>query len=397
MAEAARYHWRGRPITTPFQPTAAGGNDPLALDGIDYIEILAANGRQSAYYYEHAFGFTPIAYRGPETGCRDLASYVLRQGKITLVISSPLLPTSWIASHLLIHGDTVKDVSFRVQSCEAFFAEAIRRGAQVVEEPTFWEDSDGVVKRAAIKTYGETIHSIVERKNYKGVFWPGFEPYEQFFGGASHVHNNSARDGVGLAAVDHIVGNVSLGDMSRWVGFYERVLGFSEMQHFSDDDISTEYSALMSKVVSDGSGKVKFPINEPAKGKRKSQIEEYLDYHVGPGVQHIALITGDILQTVSALRERGVNFLRVPQAYYDELESRVGAIKEDIAKIAELGILVDRDDDGYLLQLFTKPVHDRPTLFFEIIQRRGSQGFGVGNFKALFEAIEREQELRGNL
>lgn len=364
---------------------------PLDVDGIDYIEIFAANGRLTSNFYAQSFGFKPIAYRGPETGYREAATYVLKQGKIHLIITSPLSSSHWMSAQVMVHGDTVKDVAFQVPDCEAFYYEAMRRGAQNSEPPTIWEDSTGFVKRAGIKTYGDVVHSIVERSSYKGCFWPGFEPYENYFPKLPGTH------GVGFAAVDHVVGNVALGDMNRWVDFYEKVLGFKEMLHFTEDDISTEYSALMSKVVRNGSGKVKFPINEPAKGRKRSQIDEYLEFHNGAGVQHIALITGDIIKTVSELRARGVGFLSVPKTYYDGIETRVGKIKEDMKKIADLGILVDRDDDGYLLQLFTKPMHDRPTLFFEIIQRRGSKGFGVGNFKALFESIEREQALRGNL
>ena len=365
--------------------------NPLDIDGIDYIELFAANGRLISHFYIHSFGFTPVAYRGPETGYRDAATYILRQGKITFVITTPLSPHHWMAATVATHGDTVNDIAFRVQNCEAFYYEALRRGARSAEVPHEWRDALGKARRAAIETYGNVVHSIVEREDYKGVFWPGFEPYEKFF--------PDTVDGpeVGLAAVDHVVGNVELGQMQEWVKFYENTLGFTEMLHFTDDDISTEYSALMSKVVRNGTGKVKFPINEPAEGRRKSQIDEYLTFHRGAGVQHIALITGDIITTVKALRAKGVPFLKVPATYYEDLQRRVGAIKEDVKAIAELGILVDRDDDGYLLQIFTKPMHDRPTLFFEIIQRRGSQGFGIGNFKALFEAIEREQDLRGNL
>ncbi|MBN8549431.1 MAG: 4-hydroxyphenylpyruvate dioxygenase [Deltaproteobacteria bacterium] len=370
---------------------AAAGADPLAIDGIDYIELYVANARQAAFFYCQAFGFTPIAYRGPETGFREAASYVVRQKKATFILTSALRAGHPIAQQVMLHGDSVLDVAFTVDSCEQFYLEAVRRGARGVAVPTLYEDEHGPLKHASIAIYGHNVHSIVERKNYKGVFWPGFVPYEDIF--PKHTFPGD----VGIVAIDHVVGNVELGAMNTWVKFYQDVLGFKEMLHFSDKDISTEYSALMSKVMRNGTGKVKFPINEPAVGKRKSQIDEYLDFHNGPGVQHVALITGDILKTVSALRNRGVQFLKVPKTYYDEVPKRVGTIKQDLAIIADLGILVDRDDDGYLLQLFTKPVHDRPTLFFEVIQREGSQGFGAGNFKALFEAIEREQAERGNL
>lgn len=364
--------------------------DPLAIDAVDHVEIYVANARQSSFYFCKAFGFEPIAYRGPETGHRDSASYVLRQNQAVFIVTAPLRPHNPISFSLLNHGDTVRSIAFTVQDCEAFYHEAMRRGAESVESPNIWEDNKGLIKRAAIKTYGDTIHTIIERGNYQGVFLPGYAAYTRVF-------QEMPNPGCGLLSIDHIVGNVELGQMERWVSFYENVLGFKQMLHFTDQDISTEYSALMSKVMRNGTGKVKFPLNEPAQGRRKSQIEEYLDFHCGPGVQHIALQTKDIIQTVSSLRQQGVMFLKVPETYYAEVPARVGSIKEDLKKIAELGILVDRDDDGYLLQLFTKPVHDRPTLFFEIIQREGSQGFGVGNFKALFEAIEREQALRGNL
>lgn len=386
------------PHNAPFETRVLGHSsqtkkikDPVSIEAVDYIEIFAANARQAAYYYSQAFGFTPVAYRGPETGYRDAATYVLRQNKVTFVITSPLSMRHWMSAYVMVHGDTAKDIAFRVADCDAFYEHAIKQGAKSAEPPTEWEDENGTIKRAGIYTYGETIHSIVERKDYKGTFWPGFVPYKDVFPEMPHSSP------VGLITVDHVVGNVELGQMETWVKYYSKVLGFTEMKHFTDDDISTEYSALMSKVMTDGKNKIKFPINEPAQGKRKSQIDEYLEFHEGPGVQHVALITNDIIKTVSELKQRGVQFLNVPKTYYEELSGRVGKIKEDIKKLAELGILVDRDDDGYLLQLFTKPVHDRPTLFFEIIQRRGSKGFGVGNFKALFQSIEREQEMRGNL
>jgi len=377
--------------TLPLGGSKERGSDPLSIEGVDYIEIYSGNAKQAAFYYSHGFGFTPVAYRGPETGYRDAVSYVLRQGKVQLILTSPLNTANQINHLTTLHGDTVRDVAFRVPNCEAFFSEAVSRGAEVSMVPTEWQDEQGVARRAAIKTYGDVIHSIIERKNYKGNFWPGFASYESVFGSVPAVESCD------VVAVDHVVGNVEFGRMQTWVDFYEQVLGFKEMLHFSDEDISTEYSALMSKVVANGTGKIKLPINEPSEGKRKSQIEEYLQFHNGPGVQHIALLTGDIIKTVSTLRTHDVKFLRVPETYYEDLSQRVGAIDEDLKRIAELGILVDRDDDGYLLQLFSLPVQDRPTLFFEVIQRKGSQGFGVGNFKALFEAIEREQARRGNL
>jgi 4-hydroxyphenylpyruvate dioxygenase len=366
-------------------------DDPLGIHAIDSVEIWCGNARQAVGYYLSHFGFRPKAYRGPETGYFEAASYVLQQGKVRLVLSTPLRMTSLMNHSLLVHGDSVSDIALEVDDCHAFFTEAVQRGASVVHPPLEWSDEKGTLRRAAIRTYGDVIHSLVERSQYSGLYFPGFEPYEE------HFQAPAENAPVGIAAIDHIVGNVELGQMDRWVGFYEQTLGFREMLHFSDEQISTEYSALMSKVVRNGSGKIKFPLNEPAQGKRKSQIEEYLDFHNGPGVQHIALITKDIVATVRELRRRGVNFLRVPKEYYQDLPTRVGSIRENLEAIAELGILADRDDDGYLLQIFTKPVEDRPTLFFEIIQRQGSQGFGVGNFKALFEAIEREQGRRGNL
>ncbi len=374
----------------PSPSTPLKGDDALALDGIDHVELYVANARQSSFYFCKAFGFEPIAYRGPETGHRETASYVLKQNQAVLILTTPLRPNHPITFSLINHADSVKVIALTVPDCAAFYHEAMRRGAESVEVPNIWEDNKGIIKRASIKTYGDTIHTLIERKNYQGLFLPGFAAYTKVF---QPMQTNP----VGLQVIDHMVGNVELGQMDHWVSFYENVLGFKEMLRFTDKDISTEYSALMSKVMRDGSGKVKFPLNEPAQGRRKSQIEEYLEFHCGPGVQHIALRTNDIISTVSALRTHGVMFLKVPQTYYDELPARVGSINEDLKKIAELGILVDRDDDGYLLQLFTKPVHDRPTLFFEIIQREGSQGFGIGNFKALFEAIERDQALRGNL
>ncbi len=355
----------------------------------DHIEFYVGNARQAAHYYATTFGFTPTAYAGLETGVRDRASYVLEQGKIRLVLTSALLPGSPIGEHVFIHGDGVKDIALEVPDAEKAYHEAIARGARGALEPTTLEDQYGRVKRAAIYTYGETLHSFIERMDYAGPFLPGYRALE--------ITPDQPARGVGLAAIDHCVGNVELGKMDEWVKFYEDVLGFKQIIHFDDKAITTEYSALMSKVMQGGHGKVKFPINEPAVGRRKSQIQEYLDYYGGPGVQHVALITGDIVKTVRAMRAQGVQFQPGVSSYYEELEGRVGKIDEDISELAELGILVDRDDDGYLLQIFTKNVQDRPTVFFEVIQRKGARGFGEGNFKALFEAIERDQALRGNL
>ena len=362
-------------------------HDAFPINGTDYIEFWVGNAKQSALYYRAAFGFTLAGYRGPETGVRDRASYLLVQDKLRFVLTSPLGPEGEIAAHIALHGDGVRDMAFWVDDCRAAYAAAMERGAERHQAPTVLQDGDGEVVMAAIKTYGDTIHSIVERRNYRGLFLPGFVAVASPF----------APKGTGLKYVDHCVGNVELGKMNTWVGFYERVLGFTNILTFDDKTISTEYSALMSKVMSNGNGRIKFPINEPAQGKKKSQIEEYLDFYRGPGVQHIAITTDDIVATVRDLKSRGVEFLKVPQTYYDTLLDRVGKIDEDVAPLAELGVLVDRDDEGYLLQIFTKPVQDRPTLFYEIIQRKGAKSFGAGNFKALFESIEREQALRGNL
>ncbi len=373
--------------TTSAPETVSAAHDTFPINGTDYIEFYVGNAKQSAVFYRAAFGFQLMAYRGPETGVRDRASYLLTQGKIRIVLTSPLGPDGPIAEHVRQHGDGVRDLAFWVDDARDAWRKAVERGARSVQEPAVLSDSDGEVVTAAIATYGDTIHTIVERANYRGLFLPGFVPATSEFNPAS----------VGLKYVDHCVGNVELGRMNEWVGFYERVLGFYNLLTFDDQDISTEYSALMSKVMSNGNGRIKFPINEPAAGKKKSQISEYLDFYGGPGVQHIAVATDDIIATVSELRARGVEFLRTPTTYYAELQERVGTIDEPLDRLAELGILVDRDDEGYLLQIFTKPVQDRPTLFFEIIQRKGAKGFGKGNFKALFESIEREQELRGNL
>ena len=374
-------------MATVAQPDAALAHDTFPINGTDYIEFWVGNARQSAAYYQAAWGYDILAYRGPETGVRDRASYLLLQGKVRFVLTSPLGPEGEIAAHIHKHGDGVRDLAFWVDDARDAYNKAIERGARSVLAPRIDTDEDGEVVIAAIATYGDTIHSIVERRNYKGLFLPGFRPH------ASAVTSNP----VGLKYVDHCVGNVELGKMNEWVGFYSRVLGFFNLLSFDDKQISTEYSALMSKVMSNGNGRIKFPINEPAAGKKKSQIDEYLDFYKGPGVQHIAIATDDIIATVKALKSRGVEFLMTPSSYYDDLIARVGKIDEPIDALRELGILVDSDDEGYLLQLFSKPVQDRPTLFYEIIQRKGAKSFGKGNFKALFEAIEREQELRGNL
>ena len=361
--------------------------DFLPLKGIDHLEFFVGNAKQAAYFYRAAFGFSLTGYAGLETGLRDRASYVLEQGKIRIVLTTPLTPDHPINAQLNSHGDGVSCIAIEVNDVESAFRETTKRGAVGVKEPHEITDENGTYRSATIRTYGDTLHTFVERKNYKG-FAPGYKQIT--------TQDTIARP-VGLAAVDHIVGNVGWNQMNNWVKWYEEVMGFHVFVSFDDKDISTEYSALMSKVMASGSEKIKFPINEPATGKRKSQIEEYIEWYNGPGVQHIAMATGNILETVTKLTEQGVEFLRVPSSYYRDLEDRVGKINEPIAELEKLGILVDRDDDGYMLQIFTKPVEDRPTLFFEIIQRRGGRSFGKGNFKALFEAIEREQALRGNL
>jgi 4-hydroxyphenylpyruvate dioxygenase len=361
--------------------------DPLRLNGIDYVELYVGNARQAAHYYRTAFGFTPTAYAGLETGVRDRVSYVLEQRKIRLVVTAPLSADGAISEHVRRHGDGVRDIAFAVDDARQAFAAAVERGAEPIAAPEVIEGQKGYLVKAAIRAYGDTVHSFVERRAYHGTFAPHYHA----------IKNPPPVEPAGLGAIDHVVGNVELGRMDEWVTFYSDVLGFHQMLHFSDDDISTEYSALMSKVVANGTGRIKFPINEPAEGRKKSQIEEFLDYYGGPGVQHIALETGDICAAVRKLRANGVQFLRTPAAYYDDLGARVGHIDEDLGALRELGILVDRDDEGYLLQIFSKPLQDRPTLFFEIIQRKGARGFGAGNFRALFEAIEREQAARGNL
>ncbi|MEO1050801.1 MAG: 4-hydroxyphenylpyruvate dioxygenase [Bacteroidota bacterium] len=361
--------------------------DFLPINGTDYVEFYVGNAKQSALFYQVAFGYKLVAYSGPETGVKDRASYVLVQDKVRLVLTSAMHPDSPISEHVKRHGDGVKVLALWVDDAERSFNETTSRGAVAVAPHQTLEDEFGTVKVASIKTYGETIHTFVERKDYKGVFLPGYTEKE------SGIEVKP----IGLKYIDHCVGNVGWGEMNTWVEFYEKVMGFSLLVTFDDKDISTDYTALMSKVVSNGNGYIKFPINEPAEGKKKSQIEEYLDFYHGSGVQHIAIATNDIIETVSELRSRGVDFLRVPDNYYDDLLDRVGSIDEDIQPLRDLNILVDRDDEGYLLQIFTKPVQDRPTLFYEIIQRKGAKSFGKGNFKALFEAIEREQALRGNL
>lgn len=361
--------------------------DTFPINGTDYIEFWVGNARQAAMYYRAAFGFELIGYRGPETGVPGRASYLLQQQKIRFVLTCALGPEGEIAAHVMKHGDGVRDLAFWVDDARDAWAKAVDRGARSVQEPTVARDEHGEVVVAAIATYGDTVHSIVERRNYHGLFLPGFRAASSRF----------ITVPTGLKYVDHCVGNVELGKMNEWVEFYARVLGFRNILTFDDADISTEFSALMSKVMSNGNGRIKFPINEPAPGKKKSQIDEYLDFYRGPGVQHIALATDDIIATVRALQSRGVEFLSVPQSYYDAMPDRVGPIDEDIAPLAELGVLVDRDEEGYLLQIFGKPVLDRPTLFYEIIQRKGAKSFGKGNFRALFESIEREQALRGNL
>lgn len=374
--------------TTTLTDKAALQTDFLPLEGTDYVEFYVGNAKQAAHYYMSAFGFQALAYAGPETGVKDRASYAVRQHKLTFVLTTPLRTDNPIADHVYRHGDGVKALSLRVPDATSAWEETTKRGAKSYMEPTRLKDNDGEVVMSGIHTYGDTIHLFIERKNYNGAFMPGYRPWNNpYFKPAD----------TGLLYVDHCVGNVGWNQMNPWVKFYEEVMGFKNILSFDDEDISTEYSALMSKVMSSGNGFVKFPINEPAKGKKKSQVEEYLEFYNGEGCQHVAMATNDIVKTVRDLQSRGVEFLKVPTSYYDDLLDRVGHIDEDLAPLRELGILVDRDNEGYLLQLFSKPVEDRPTLFFEIIQRKGAKSFGKGNFKALFEAIEREQEARGNL
>jgi 4-hydroxyphenylpyruvate dioxygenase len=359
--------------------------DFIQIKAIDHIHFWVGNALHSMYYWWKGFGFKPVAYSGLETGNRMFASYVLESGHIRLVVSAPYGPTSEMAAHQMLHGDGAKVVAFEVDDVNHAFGEAVKRGAVPAWAPKEDIDEFGALRTSAIHTYGEVLHVFVDRRHYGGAFAPTYKKL------------NMPAEPAGLAAIDHIVGNVQLGKMNTWVNYYHQVLGFRQLQHFSDEQISTEYSALMSKVMQNGSGRVKLPINEPAEGRKKSQIEEYLDYYMGPGVQHLALSTADIMETVRTLQSRGIQFLRVPDSYYDILPERVGEIKESLDDIRELGILVDRDDEGYLLQIFSKPIQDRPTAFIEVIQRHGSRGFGVGNFKALFEALEEEQARRGNL
>jgi 4-hydroxyphenylpyruvate dioxygenase len=362
--------------------------DFMPLEGWDHVELWVGNAKQAAYFYEHAFGFTRTAYAGPETGVRDRASYVVEQGDIRLVLTSGLRSDSEVTQFACRHGDGARDISLQVPSADDAYRTAVQRGARGIAEPHWVEDEFGRVELSSIAIYGDVVHTFVNRKDYAGPYLPGYR---------SAVDNGHADPGVGLEALDHVVGNVELGRMNAWVEFYERVFGMTNIVHFGDDQIQTEYSALMSKVMADGSGKIKFPINEPAEGKRKSQIEEYLEFNHAPGVQHIAMQSEDIVGTVTQLKERGVLFLDTPDAYYEEVEGRVGEITEDYTDLKRLKILADRDEDGYLLQIFTKTAQDRPTVFFEVIERHGATTFGEGNFKALFESIEREQALRGNL
>ncbi|AFC23909.1 4-hydroxyphenylpyruvate dioxygenase [Saprospira grandis] len=361
--------------------------DAMPLLGTDHVEFYVGNAKQSAHYYQTAFGYKLVAYRGLETGDKELCTYVLEQGKIRLLLTSALVPDHPVAEHVKKHGDGVKTLALWVDDAENAYKVALERGAKSAFEPKTLSDEDGEVKLAGIYTYGETVHTFVERKNYKGAFMPGYMAKE----------SPMKIQPVGLKYIDHCVGNVGWGEMNKWVEYYQKVMGFNLLITFDDNDISTEYTALMSKVVSNGNGYVKFPINEPAEGRKKSQIEEYIDFYQGGGVQHIAVATDNIIETVSQLRANGVDFLYVPDNYYDTVLDRVGKIEEDLEELKKLNILIDRDEDGYLLQIFTKPVQDRPTVFYEIIQRCGAQSFGKGNFKALFEAIEREQELRGTL
>ena len=361
--------------------------DFLPILGTDFVELYVGNAKQAAYYYQHAWGFQPIAYAGLETGKKDSVSYVMQQGKIRIVLTSPLEKGGDINEHINKHGDGVKFVALWVDDARKSYEETTKRGAKSYVEPYELEDSNGKAVISGIHTYGETIHLFVERGEYEGPFLPGYRVYD----------TKAKSNDTGLKFIDHMVGNVGWNEMDKWVEFYGKVMGFAQLVSFDDKDISTDYTALMSKVMSNGNGRIKFPINEPAEGKKKSQIEEYIDFYNGAGVQHIALATDNIIETVTQLRDRGVEFLYVPETYYDDLLDRVGEIDEDLEPLKELGVLVDRDDEGYLLQIFTKPVLDRPTMFFEIIQRKGAQSFGKGNFKALFEAIEREQDLRGTL
>jgi 4-hydroxyphenylpyruvate dioxygenase len=370
------------------QSAQGAQHDVMPLLGIDHVEYYVGNARQAAYYYSKAFGFHLTAYAGPETKVRDRASYVLEQGEARYVFTGAMGPEGTIAEHVHQHGDGVKDVALRVPDATYAYEYATAQGAEGVLEPSVLEDEHGKVVHAAIAAYGDTVHSFLERENYSGPFLPGYRAEEPL-----------PDDGpdVGIELIDHVVCNVEMGKMNEWAGYYRRILGFDQLVHFRDDQISSEYTALMSKVMWDGIGRVKLPINEPAPGKKKSQIDEYLEFYGGPGVQHIAMLSKDIIKTVSALRQRGVRFIRVPHTYYVDMRTRIGEINEDIEEVERLNILADRDEEGYLLQIFTKNVQDRPTMFYEIIDRHGSRGFGLGNFKELFLAIERDQEERGNL
>ncbi|MEO6541542.1 MAG: 4-hydroxyphenylpyruvate dioxygenase [Ferruginibacter sp.] len=375
--------------TTSLQASVANNNttDFLPLHGTDYVEFYVGNAKQAAHFYKTAFGFQSLAYAGPETGMKDKVSYVIRQNMLTFVLTTPLRTGNPIADHIYKHGDAVKVLALKVDDAAKAFEETTKRGARAYMETTVLKDDDGEVVLSGIHTYGETVHLFVERKNYKGLFMPGFRVWK----------SNYNPEETGLLYVDHCVGNVGWNQMNPWVKFYEDVMGFKNILSFDDNDISTEYSALMSKVMSNGNGFVKFPINEPAEGKKKSQVEEYLDFYNGEGVQHVAIATADIVKTVTELQKRGIEFLDIPASYYATVLDRVGKIDEDLEPLQKLGVLIDRDEEGYLLQIFSKPLEDRPTLFFEIIQRKGAQSFGKGNFKALFEALEREQDARGNL
>ncbi|WP_461532501.1 4-hydroxyphenylpyruvate dioxygenase [Sinomicrobium sp.] len=370
-----------------LEKTVPQAEDFLPILGTDYVELYVGNAKQAAHYYQSAWGFQPVAYAGLETGVKDRVSYVLQQDKIRLMLTSPLQSDGDINRHINAHGDGVKVVALWVDDATKSYEETTSRGAKSYMKPKTVEDEHGKVVLSGIHTYGETVHVFVERKDYKGVFMPGFKPWNPTY----------KPSGTGLKYIDHMVGNVGWNEMNKWCEFYAKVMGFAQLISFDDNDISTEYTALMSKVMSNGNGRIKFPINEPAEGRKKSQIEEYIDFYNGAGVQHIAVATDNIIQTVTELRDRGVEFLSVPETYYETVLNRVGEIDEDLEPLKDLGVLIDRDDEGYLLQIFSKPVLDRPTMFFEIIQRKGAQSFGRGNFKALFEAIEREQELRGTL
>ena len=361
--------------------------DFLPLDGTDYVEFYVANAKQAAHFYKTAFGFQSLAYSGPETGMKDKVSYVIRQNKLTFVLTTPLRPENEIADHIYTHGDGVKYLALKVKDATDAWRQTTQRGGKSFMQPQTLKDGNGEVIMSGIHTYGETVHLFIERKNYNGLFMPGFRKWDSAYNPAD----------TGLLYVDHCVGNVGWNQMNPWVKFYEDVMGFKNILTFDDNDISTEYSALMSKVMSNGNGFVKFPINEPAEGKKKSQVEEYLDFYNGEGVQHVAIATGDIVTSVTELQKRGIEFLHIPPSYYETVLERVGKIDEDLKPLQDLGILIDRDEEGYLLQIFSKPLQDRPTLFFEIIQRKGAKSFGKGNFKALFEALEREQDARGNL